>query len=73
MPYLRVEGTKLVRDTRSGAIINQDKNGLDEYLNKRRALESQKNEINNVKSEVKVLREDITEIKSLLLKLLEKG
>ena len=73
MEYLRVEGTKLVRDTRSGAIINQDKNGLDEYLNKRRALESQKEEINNVKSEVKVLREDITEIKSLLLKLLEKG
>lgn len=73
MNYLRVEGTKLVRDTRSGAIINQDKNGLDEYLNKRRALESQKEEINNVKSEVKVLREDITEIKSLLLKLLEKG
>jgi hypothetical protein len=73
MTYLRVEGTKLVRDTRSGAIINQDKNGLDEYLNKRRALESQKEEINNVKSEVKVLREDITEIKSLLLKLLEKG
>jgi hypothetical protein len=73
MTYLRVEGTKLVRDTRSGAIINQDKNGLDEYLNKRRALESQKNEINNVKSEVKVLREDITEIKNLLLKLLEKG
>lgn len=73
MTYLRVEGTKLIRDTRSGAIINQDKNGLDEYLNKRRALESQKEEINNVKSEVKVLREDITEIKSLLLKLLEKG
>ena len=73
MTYLRVEGTKLIRDTRSGAIINQDKNGLDEYLNKRRALESQKEEINNVKSEVKILREDITEIKSLLLKLLEKG
>ena len=73
MTYLRVEGTKLIRDTRSGAIINQDKNGLDEYLNKRRALESQKNEINNVKSEVKELREDITEIKNLLLKLLEKG
>lgn len=73
MQYLRVEGTKLVRDTRSGAIINQDKNGLDEYLNRRRALESQREEINNVKSEVKVLREDITEIKSLLLKLLEKG
>lgn len=73
MTYLKVEGTKMVRDTRSGAIINQDKNGLEEYLNRRRALASQKEEINNVKSEVKVLREDITEIKSLLLKLLEKG
>jgi predicted transcriptional regulator len=73
MTYLRVEGTKLVRDTRSGAIINQDKNGLNEYLNKRRALESQKNEINNIKSEVKELKEDLTEIKSLIIKLLEKG
>ena len=73
MTYLRVEGTKLVRDTRSGAIINQDKNGLDEYLNRRRALESQKEEINKVKSDIIEMKQDMTEIKSLLLKLLEKG
>jgi len=71
--YLKVEGTKLVRDTRSGAIINQDKNGLETYLNRRRVMESQKEEINNVKSEIKELKEDLTEIKSLIIKLLEKG
>jgi len=71
--YLKVEGTKLVRDTRSGAIINQDKNGLETYLNRRRVMEFQKEEINNVKSEIKELKEDLTEIKSLIIKLLEKG
>lgn len=73
MTYLKVEGTKLVRDTRSGAIINQDKDGLETYLNRRRIMESQKEEINNVKSEIKELREDLTDIKSLIIKLLEKG
>ena len=73
MTYLKVEGTKLVRDTRSGAIINQDKNGLETYLNRRRVMEFQKEEINNVKSEIKELKEDLTEIKSLIIKLLEKG
>lgn len=73
MAYLKVEGTKLVRDTRSGAIINQDKNGLETYLNRRRVMEFQKEEINNVKSEIKELKEDLTEIKSLIIKLLEKG
>lgn len=73
MNYLKVQGTKLVRDPRSGAIINQDKNGLEEYLSKRKVLESQKEEINKVKSEIKSINNDLTEIKSLLLKLLEKG
>ena len=73
MEYLKVQGTKLVRDPRSGAIINQDKSGLEEYLSKRRVLESQKEEINKVKSEMKSVKDDLIEIKSLLLKLLEKG
>ena len=52
MHLLKVEGTKLVRDPRSGAIINQAKTGLDEYLDRRRGMESQKEEINKVKSEI---------------------
>ena len=70
---LKVQGTKLVRDPRSGAIINHDKNGLDEYLARRRGMESQKEEINKVKSDIIEMKQDMTEIKSLLLKLLEKG
>jgi hypothetical protein len=73
MELLEVKGTKLVRDPRSGAIINQDKTGLDDYLARRRGMESQKEEINKVKSDITEMKQDMTEIKSLLLKLLEKG
>ena len=73
MQLLKVQGTKLVRDPRSGAIINQDKTGLDEYLAKRRGMESQKEEINKGKSDIRELKQDMADIKGLLLKLLEKG
>lgn len=73
MQLLKVQGTKLVRDTRSGAIINQDKTGLDEYLARRRGMESQKEEINKVKSDITEMKKDMADIKGLLLKLLEKG
>lgn len=73
MQLLKVQGTKLVRDPRSGAIINQDKTGLDDYLARRRGMESQKEEINKVKSDITEMKQDMTEIKSLLIKLLEKG
>lgn len=73
MNYLKVEGTSLIRHKNSGALINQDKNGLEEYLAKRKAMESQREEINKVKNEVKEIKNDLTEIKNLMLKLLEKG
>ena len=73
MQLLKVQGTKLVRDPRSGAIINQDKTGLDDYLARRRGMESQKEEINKVKSDIGDLKQDMADIKSLLLKLIEKG
>lgn len=73
MQYLKVEGSKLIRDPRSGALINQDVNGLNEYMVKRRNMQAQKEEINNIKTEINNIKTDVTEIKSLLLKLLEKG
>jgi hypothetical protein len=73
MELLKVRGTKLVRDTRSGAIINQDKTGLEEYLAKRRGMQSQKEEINKVKSDITEMKKDMADIKDLLQKLLEKG
>lgn len=63
----------MVRDTNSGAIINQDKSGLEDYLARRRGMESQREEINKVKSDMNNMKSDLTEIKSLLIKLLEKG
>ena len=71
--YLKVEGTKLIRDPKSGALINQDVSGLNEYMAKRRNLQAQKEEINNIKTEINDIKIDVVEIKSLLLKLLEKG
>jgi hypothetical protein len=73
MELLKVKGTKLVRDTRSGAIINQDKTGLEEYLAKRRGMQAQKDEINKIKSDILDMKNDMTDIKDLLKKLLEKG
>jgi hypothetical protein len=73
MQYLKVEGTKLIRDPRTGALINQDSNGLNEYMAKRRGMELQKEEINKVKSEIIGIKDDLSEIKHLMLKLLEKG
>mgnify|MGYP003344486927 CR=1 FL=1 len=73
MEYLKVEGSKLIRDPRSGALINQDINGLNEYMSKRRNMQAQKEEINKVKTEIDNIKNDVNEIKGLLLKLLEKG
>ena len=72
MELLKVKGTKLVRDTRSGAIINQDKTGLEEYLAKRRGMQAQKDEINKIKSDILDMKNDMTDIKDLLKKLLGK-
>lgn len=60
---LRVEGhTNLYRDEDSGAIINHDTQGYSEYIKMRDLKRSQKEEIDK-------LKDDITEIKSLLKEL----
>ena len=60
---IRVEGhTNLYRDEDSGAIINHDAQGYSEYIKMRNLKRSQKEEIDK-------LKDDITEIKSLLKEL----
>ena len=61
-----VEGHKnLYRDEKSGAIINYDTQGYQQYIN----LKNKKNE---EQEEIKRLRSDIDEIKSLLHEVLNK-
>lgn len=74
MALLKVQDNiHLVRDSSSGAIINKDKNALEEYMNKRNLLMSQSQELNKVKSELDIIKNDMSEIKQLMLHLLNKG
>jgi hypothetical protein len=64
---IRVEGhPNLYRDEASGAIINCDSIAYNQYVNSLNVRDSQKREIDNIKN-------DISEIKSLLKQLLEKN
>lgn len=71
MTIVKVQGTTFVRDTDTMALINRDVSGLEEYRMKRKMLETQRHEINNVKSEIAGMKNDMAEIKQLMIKLLE--
>lgn len=71
MALLKVQGTKMVRDTTNGALINQDKSGLDDYIKRRNMAAAQKDEINKIKEEVQEVRVELSEIKHLIIKLIE--
>ena len=61
---IRVEGHQnLYRDEHSGAILNCDSSGYNQYLSSLSIRDSQKRELNEMKK-------DIDEIKSLLKELL---
>lgn len=64
---IKVEGhPNLYRDENTGAIINCDTIAYNNYVNSLHKRDSQKREIDNIKNE-------ISEIKSLLKQLLEKN
>jgi len=73
MALVPVNGTKLYRDTETMALINKDVSGAQEYQARRKFAESQKEQINNVKMEMDSIKNDISDIKKLMVKLLEKG
>jgi hypothetical protein len=55
------------------ALINNDNSAREDYRMKVRMLTTQKEEINNIKSELSGVKEDMKEIKILLTKLIGKG
>ena len=72
MSLIKVQGTTFVRDTESMGLINKDRTGLEEYNLKRKMLITQKEEINKVNKDIDSLKTDVSEIKQLLLKLMDK-
>ena len=72
--YIKVQGYNgLVRDTRTNAIVNKDKNAYN--IAKRRAEEAQRqrDEIRGASREINNLKCEMHEIKSMLKTLLDKN
>lgn len=72
MALLKVQDSHYVRDTQSGALINQDYSARDEYFAKVKMLTANKSEINKLNGEITELKSEISEIKDLLKQLLTK-
>jgi hypothetical protein len=71
--YAKVTGTTFIRDMNSGALINKDISGLEDYKRKRKMAASQREEINTIRSELDSIKSDVSEIKQLMQQLLVKG
>jgi hypothetical protein len=70
---VKVNNSTFVRDTNSMALIDTDMASKNEYLAKVRMLQTQKEEINKVKSEIADVKDDLQVIKQLMTQLLSKG
>jgi hypothetical protein len=58
----------IVRDTDTGALLNTDLSGLDAY----KKAKKKNAEIDGLREKVNSIENDVTEIKNLLLKIVEK-
>jgi len=65
--YAKVkEHENLIRDMHSKAILNTDKEGLQDYLRKRNVAKKQQEEQNETKNRLTKIEQDMSEIKNLL-------
>ena len=72
MSLVKIDGNNsLVRDTHSKAILNTDRVGLEKYLAEREIALKQLQEKIELKDKVHKLETDMSEIKSLLQKLVQ--
>lgn len=70
MEYLKVEGHDyLLRDTKTGAIVNSDLNGYNDYVKMKQIKLEERQRISNMQSEINDLKTDLGEIKNLLKEL----
>jgi len=70
--YQSVEGHPgLVRDKRSGAILNINETEIKNALLRKQRKKEEANKVSRMESEISSLKNDISDIKSLLLKMIE--
>ena len=67
MKYTNVKGhTDYVRDNSTGAIVNNNSSEYDNYLKRRAQRQQGQDRIDNMEDDLKSLKDDINEIKTLL-------
>ena len=64
--FVKIENTEYVRDMSTQAVLNTDRQGLQQFQNTRKRLLAQKNEHHDTKNRLQKLEEDMQEIKQLL-------
>lgn len=68
--FLKVEGhASLVRDTATGAILNNNRTEYEEYLDRKRKAEFREAEISQHTEDINNIKNELSDIKKLLLQL----
>ena len=71
--YKQVEGhSDLVKDMHSKAVINTNRSAYLAAIARKKSFESQKDGLRDATREINILKSEMHEIKSLLIKLVEK-
>ena len=70
MDLIPVEGNPgLYRDNLSNAIVNTNKNDYESYLNSKKKMDGEREKINSLEMEMNIVKNDISEIKNLLIQI----
>ena len=71
--YLKVETDKThVRDMESNAIVNRNKDEFDKFMKLSQKKYEEKKKFDNMRSDLDSLKQDMDEIKTLLLNIMNK-
>ena len=71
--YLKVKSEdSLVRDVNSNAIVNQNKDEFDKFLEVSQRKYEEKRKFDNMRSDLDSLKQDMDEIKTLLRNIIDK-
>ena len=71
--YIKVKSdVSLVRDVNSNAIVNQNKDEFDRFLELSQRKYEEKRKIDNMRSDLDSLKQDMNEIKTLLKNIMDK-
>jgi hypothetical protein len=73
MNYVKIQGFEsLVKDTKSNAIVNTNKTDFQLYMKRKKERNQTGDKLRDVCKEINTIKTEFKEIKSLLIKVLEK-